>query len=299
MKKTRAAASRARGSRLGATAARATGAKKKVRPAVTPRRTEPSYVYVYCAVRGDVDQRALDDVPTLPHGGRPRVLHLRDNLSAVVADVPASEYRTARLEARLSDLAWVGRCGTAHHAVADALVPGHTVAPLRPFTLFSNEARARTRLLALADDLDAALDRVSGKAEWVLRIGRPDPALKIADRRVAEIARAGSSGTAFLARKAAARQSAAELVTRVRRDAAAVYDALANIADQADQRNPEPATGLVLDAAFLVPTRQASHLRRALQSKVKGLLRDGCRVSLTGPWPPYSFVTLGSGIGRG
>jgi hypothetical protein len=299
MTKTRAAANTARGSRSGSTPGRGASAKKNARPSVTPRRSEPSYIYVYCAVRGEVDLKALGHVPRLPHGGPPRVLHLRDDLSAVVADVPASDYRTSRLEARLSDLAWVGRCGSAHHAVADALVLGHTVAPLRPFTIFSTEARARARLLALADDLDAALDRVSGKAEWVLRIGKPDPALKIADRRVAKAARAGSSGTAFLARKAAARQSAAELVTRVRRDAAAVYNALADLADQADQREPEPATGLVLDAAFLVPARQWAQFRRPLQSRAKGLLRDGCRVSLTGPWPPYSFVTLGSGMGRG
>jgi hypothetical protein len=258
-------------------------------------------VYVYCAVRGAVNARALGKLPALPDAAPPRAVPLTADISLVVADVPADMYRAETIEAHLTDIDWVGRCGTAHHGVADALAAKHTVVPLRPFTLFSTEARARATFAALTAEVGAALDRVSGKAEWVLRIGQPEPA-RVPARSPGSsgpTTRTPTSGTSFLAQKAAAKRSAGELAARVRHDAAAVFAALARLAAESSERPAVPGTGLLLDAAFLVPSRQIASFKRVLETEAKGLLRDGCRVSLTGPWPPYSFVSLDSGPNRG
>jgi len=244
-----------------------------------------------------VNARALGKLPPLPGGAAPRPLAVTEDISLIVADVPADLYRAETVEARLGDLDWVGRCGSAHHAVADALVTKHTVAPLRPFTLFSSEARAAETFRALSNELDAALRRVSGKAEWVLRIGKPDPSRLRSELKENTPSRP-ASGASFLAQKAAAKRSAADRAARVRQDAATVFEALANTADQSTERPPDPATGLLLDAAFLVPVSETLTFKRLLESTAAGLLRDGCRVSLTGPWPPYSFVSLNSGRAR-
>ena len=58
----------------------------------------------------------------------------------------------------------------------------------------------------------------------------------------------------------------------------------------AHARTAPPGTNLLLDAAFLVNTRQSAAFRRTLTRAAASLLRDGCPVSLTGPWPPYSFA---------
>ena len=47
---------------------------------------------------------------------------------------------------------------------------------------------------------------------------------------------------------------------------------------------------LLLDAAFLVPRTRADRFRRIVARRAKDLAADGYRVTLTGPWPPYSFV---------
>ena len=47
---------------------------------------------------------------------------------------------------------------------------------------------------------------------------------------------------------------------------------------------------LLLDAAFLVPAKQATAFRSAVTRNTKGLSRSGIAVSLTGPWPPYNFI---------
>lgn len=257
----------------------------------TKDRNDPSkaeHLWVYCAVRGTPGARALAKLPPLPGGGPPRSVPLTDTIALVVATVPASVYSGPGIESHLSDLNWVARAGTAHHAVADEVARKHTVVPFRLFTLFSSEARARATLGRRAARINEALDRVSGKAEWVLRIGKPIEGAEGA--RTSDTS--GTSGTLFLARKAAARQAAVEKAQRVREDAARTFDTLADIAAEATYHAVDPAAGLLLDAAFLVPARQLPAFKRALSKTAEGLLERGCRVSLTGPWPPYSFVSL-------
>jgi hypothetical protein len=64
------------------------------------------------------------------------------------------------------------------------------------------------------------------------------------------------------------------------------------MADDATARPVEPANALLLDAAFLVATVDTEAFHQALTDAAAGLLRDGCAVTLTGPWPPYSFASL-------
>lgn len=239
-------------------------------------------------------------LPAMPGGSRPRAVALSDDISLVVADVPASEYSGATIDKRLADLDWVARCGAAHHAVSETLAATQVVVPFRLFTLFSSEALAVTTLGESSARIDQALDRVKGKQEWVLRIGRPDPAgLKPGPSNKKKGAAAAASGTAFLRAKAEARKAEAERATRVRAEAMKVFDALSGAADAAEQRKIEPGTGLLLDAAFLVTTSRAAAFKKTLTRAAASLLQDGCRVSLTGPWPAYSFVSLDSGSGRG
>jgi Gas vesicle synthesis protein GvpL/GvpF len=251
----------------------------------------------------------------MPHGDAPRIVALDDDVSVIVADVPASTYAAAALEARLSDLDWVAQCGAAHHSVADVLSDSYVVLPFRLFTIFSSEQKALTTLRKARPRIRKALKRVKGRKEWVLRIGRPqagtagevspklahDPARAKADevspkpanesmRAKADAARARRTGTDFLRAKADARKQEAERAARVKKDAVAVFETLRELADESTLRPVEPGTNLLVDAAFLVGTRRTRPFQQALKRAAASLLRDGCAVSLTGPWPPYSFA---------
>ena len=70
------------------------------------------------------------------------------------------------------------------------------------------------------------------------------------------------------------------------------FEALKTVADETTTRQVEPGLNLILDAALLVKKRSVPALRRALAKAASGLLAEGCVVSLTGPWPPYSFASL-------
>lgn len=218
---------------------------------------------------------------------------LDDTMSLIAADVAATVYNAAALAPRLADVEWVGRCAAAHHAVADALAPTHAVLPFRVFTLFSSEARALATLRRRKQHLKRALARVTGRHEWVLRIGRPLPSA--AGDRAPTQGPAAPSGAEFLRAKAGARRALGDRNARIADEAARVFDALRDLADASAARPVPAGTSLLLDAAFLVPRRRTAALRRALTRSAAVLLREGCPISLTGPWPPYSFASPETG----
>jgi hypothetical protein len=226
----------------------------------------------------------------MPEGGSPRALSLTNDIFVIASDVPAVSYSAESIEGRLSDLDWVAAAGAAHHAVVDAVADGGLVVlPFRLFTLFSTEAAALATLRDRGEAMQHAFDRVRGKQEWVLRIGKPDPA------RIEAQATPGATpatGTNFLQAKAEARREAAMRSTRVKEDTAAAFEALEQLADAVKTRPVEGGGNLVLDAAFLVPPSRVEALRETLTRRAERLLRDGCPVSLTGPWPPYSFASM-------
>ena len=160
--------------------------------------------------------------------------------------------------------------------------------PFRLFTLFSSEAKALATLGRATRRIDEALDRVKGKAEWVLRIAKGAPAGGPSATARRGRRQGGPEGRPFGAvrdrfprgqgggEKSGGRRQPCGSGT----DAAAVFDALEEIADQANQRSIEAASGLLLDAAFLVPGKREAAFKKALTKAAAGLLRDGCRVSL-------------------
>ncbi len=102
------------------------------------------------------------------------------------------------------------------------------------------------------------------------------------------------SGAAFLARKRDLLDVNRVQLTEARAAADRLYRAMAREATDARRRTATeqaaPGSRLLLDAAFLVPTRKAGAFRAALRRNTKTLGRSGLVVSLTGPWPPYNFI---------
>lgn len=242
--------------------------------------------YVFCAVEGQAT--ALPAVG-MPGGAAPRAVPLDDTVALIVSDVPSVTYNAETLEPKLSDLDWVGEAGAAHHAVVDALAEaGLVVVPFRLFTIFSTEDKALATFRDARAALAGVFDRVRGRQEWVLRIGKPDPAR--IEAPAPEASRA--SGKSFLQAKSGARRESAARSERVRADAAAAYESLAALAQAASSRPVDPNGTLLLDAAFLAEPARVEEMRRTLTRAADRLLKDGCSVSLTGPWPPYSFASM-------
>src|SRR5207344_868233 len=95
-----------------------------------------------------------------------------------------------------------------------------------------------------------------------------------------------------LARKKEARDAVRELQGRAEDAAEQLLDKLARVvADVRRRPAPEGAAGLLLDAALLVPKKKTATLRKTVETFAACAGDHGLDVTLTGPWPPYNFVS--------
>jgi hypothetical protein len=72
-----------------------------------------------------------------------------------------------------------------------------------------------------------------------------------------------------------------------------LYDALAKTARRAQRRaapNRELAGRVLLDAVFLVPRPSVRKIKATVAASAERLVEEGFDVTLTGPWPAYSFI---------
>jgi len=253
---------------------------------------KPTGTYVYCVVaaaRRPALKRARG-----PAGAGP--VRLIDQGGAggrlkkwlVVADVPLDRYGESAINSRLSDLEWVSRAAVAHEAVVESFIGAAALVPMKLFTIFTDDARAVEQLNVQNDRIDEALKHVRGRIELGVRV-----TLAKQRTRARSTARVGS-GAAYLAGKKVQRDRAVELAANAQEVVAEMYDDLSRLAADAVRRAateiPIRDGPLLLDAAFLVPRPRAARFRSTVARRAKTLTPEGYRVTLTGPWPPYSFV---------
>ncbi|MEO8260563.1 MAG: GvpL/GvpF family gas vesicle protein [Acidobacteriota bacterium] len=211
-----------------------------------------------------------------------------------VADAPLPQYGDAAINRRLADLDWVSRAAIAHEAVIEAFIEAPAVLPMKLFTIFNSDVRALDHLRRDRRRIAALLERVDGHHEWGVRVVL-DPAYRPPAGGRAAARAVSAPGLAYLALKKAQRDQASELVNRARTTVADLDDRLRARASMSSRR---PATELsakggllLLDAAFLVQRSRSAQFRALVERQSKRLATHGYQVSMTGPWPPYTFIS--------
>lgn len=252
--------------------------------------------YVYCLLHHPGDRApSLGRAPRgLPATGAVRTLDAGDGLWLVVADAPLARYGSEPIERRLGDLRWVSACALAHEAVIEHVARRGTVVPMKLFTLFAGDERAVAHIRRRRPALARLLRRIAGRQEWGVRLVLdPRRALAGAGRRTGPGNSGARSGTAFLRRKQAEQRAVRRIHAEAGAEAERVFERLARRADDARRRAPVVADTplrLLLDAAFLVPAPHAARFRAAAAGEARRLAGGGYRLSVSGPWPPYTFV---------
>ncbi len=260
-------------------------------PTSSERRTHAAaddvVTWVYGVLAGGVSDAIVSRSPRLPDGGPARAIPLGDELFLIVAHLPRAPFEAGTLEAHLQDIDWVGRYASAHHAVVTRLGQRATVLPLRIFTVFESDERAKRVIGRNRGRLSALARRIGARSEWVLRVHRPVPAApKGLPRTNAE------SGTAFLHARARAQRERVVRAQKIDAGVTALMDDLTTLADDTVERAVEPGTSALAEVAFLIGSSNVARFKRALTKSSADLRREGCRIALTGPWPVYSFVEM-------
>lgn len=241
-------------------------------------------IYAHCALRAATRPTVTDRWPRMPGGSIPRPVTIAPGLYLLVSTVPATDYEESELAARLADIEWLAQCGAAHHDVIARAARTHAVAPFRLLTLFRSEERATEEATRLKTKIERALARVNDRREWVIRVAAVSGAPQSARSKA-------PSGTAYLMERAAQPRAVATATPGARRAARELVADLKACADQIVTR-PSEAAHVLYDGALLVSREKEADLGHVVRQWEGRLAPVGCRVSLTGPWPPYSFVSL-------
>jgi Gas vesicle synthesis protein GvpL/GvpF len=270
-----------------------------------PRPPQGEGVWTYCVMRaGDVPAERPPGV----HPAAPVETIEHDGLVALVSKVPLAEFGEEPLRENLNDLSWLESVARAHESVLEAALGGGPIVPLRLCTIFADEAGVRAMLMREGRELRGALERVDGRHEWGVKL--------LADRdALAAVARERSPEVAALQTEIAARSEAgaymherrlerlvADLVDRLGAELA--EDVHARLADWVADSVLNPPQNrelsghegeMLLNGAYLVEAEREDGLRRLLRELEDRHGEVGARLELTGPWPPYNFVTRETG----
>lgn len=254
---------------------------------------KPKGTYVYGVLAAERRPRLARTPAGLPGAGPVRLLDVDQGLFMAVADLPLDRYSESAISAGLANLDWVSRVAVAHEKVVESFIDSTAVLPMKLFTIFTTDERALAHVGAQRARIAGLVTRVANHQEWGVRVvlDRTLAAAALPKKKVA--ARAGS-GVSYLAHKKAHRDASKELASRARETVAGLFDRLAAKSGDARRRSASelPAQGgpLLLDAAFLVPRARARLFQALAARESKSLARQGYGLTVSGPWPPYTFV---------
>jgi len=249
--------------------------------------------YVYCVIAADRRPRLTRMPAGLPGAGPVRLLDVETGLLIVVADLPLDRYSESAINKGLGDLDWVSRIAIAHEKVVESFIASTAVLPMKLFTIFTTDDRALDHVRAQHARIASLVKRVANHQEWGIRV--------VLDRTLAAAALSkktavprSDSGVSYLTQKKAQRDAATQLASRARGAMAGLFDRLAARAGDAKRRAASelPVQGgpLLLDAAFLVARARAATFKALAAREAKALARQGYGLTVSGPWPPYTFV---------
>ena len=255
---------------------------------------EGGWVWTYGVTGGDPE--ALAAGVTGVGGARTRTVSAA-GLTAIVGDVSDHEYGEAALRRNLEDLDWLGWTARAHHAVLEAVAGRGPVVPMRLATLFASDAGVIGMLREQADELRGALSLIRARSEWGVKAYAVKPSDPVPDPARA----AAGSGAAYLQRRRAQLTASKDARQEALASARSVYGELGRLAVSARLYPPQAPdlagqqTPMVLNAAYLVADERAGEFAAAVADLTAR--HRFVQLTLTGPWPAYSFVGESGGPG--
>jgi hypothetical protein len=254
------------------------------RPAdVEPDRALPVMgLYAYAVVASDrTDLPQVDGVAPGPLG-----LVGVGPVAAVAGPVDVAQFEGEVLERNLADAGWLEAVVRGHERVVEALLGPDAVLPMRFGSIFSGPDALRDMLGGNVAALVELLDDVRGRVELGVTV-RAERGTEPDDQ-----AEASPSGRDYLRRRQAALTAARQVADASADLAARLHTALSGAAERAAVLSPHRSDpDLVLTAAYLVPDRAVDDFCR----NVEAVGREhgaGCALEVTGPWPPYSFMSI-------
>jgi hypothetical protein len=259
--------------------------------------SETAY-YLYCLTPGTCDIKAS---AIGVDGQRPVSVSDCGEIGAVFSEVGLREFCGESAEAHLQDLAWLGPRVCRHEAVIEELMSQAPVLPARFATLFTSVDSLKQSVLEHREAITGFFAQLGDKQEWAVKglLNRTEALrrLGLSGPHAAEYqVLATSPGVRYFQEKRIKAELERDFNLRLKdfcRQAAAALGEQANdfrerkvIASVAAGTDTE----IVLNWAFLLSPSTIEDFRVRLDRFNSGEAFPGLTLTLTGPWPPYSFA---------
>ena len=223
-------------------------------------------------------------------------------LAGVTSRVSLDEFGDTALSERLGDAVWLEENIRRHEQVLERVLASTTVLPCRFCTVYRTEADVRRFLSERQDQLTAALAEVSGRVELGVK-AFVDPERFAAGgaqeneqiRELTAQTAQAEGGRAYLESRRLERLVGDERARFGQEAASQLHSRLLDAAERGvllDLQRPELSgrdEEMVLNGAYLVSDRPG--FERELAALAAELSSRGLELELTGPWPPYNFVS--------
>jgi hypothetical protein len=250
--------------------------------------------WVY-AVANDVGPDLLTGMTGV--AGEPLRTTGANGLTAVVGTVPLATFGEDALRRNFEDLDWLARVAQAHDAVVAAVARVVPAVPFRMATVYFDDRRVGSVLDERGDGFRVTLSRVAGRSEWGVKALLDVSLLREDEPAHTGGHEGGGTGAAYLRRKREHHRVRERLDQLAVVHADEIHAALTTLAADACLHRPQsPALTqqklpMILNAAYLVENDAAGEFADAVGRQAD--LRPGVELELTGPWPAYSFASIG------
>jgi hypothetical protein len=263
--------------------------------------TDDGAVWVY-AVAHRIDNDWLDGATGVD--GNPVRAVEAAGLAAAVTAVSLDEFGEEPLRRHLEDLSWLDATARMHHQVIEIIAQHGPVVPMRLATVFHGDGSVADMLTQRREGFAAALHQVTARMEWGVKVYAAPPGNAPAAPAAGSASESGravpdaaaSPGAAYLRRRRKALSADNDARRAALASADTVHATLGRLAAAVQLRPPQApqlsgqAARMTLNAAYLVDEDRSEDFAAAVNSLAKE--HSAVSIELTGPWPPYSFVTV-------
>lgn len=190
------------------------------------------------------------------------------------------------LQQNMQNLEWLAACSIRHQKVLSEIGEVTQVLPARFGTVFLSPDSLLADFREKLPNLKAVFRRIADADEWGIKV------FGTAQTRTSAAVSA-SSGIDYLKQKSAALQSSS--AGRRDEEAEAFGAELAALSEASvpGGKASSGQPGVLWSASFLVKRSQKKHFDQLLK-KYAERWSGSRRIDVSGPWPPYSFVSEGS-----
>lgn len=218
-------------------------------------------------------------------------------LDAAVSDVDLDEFGEEALRRNFENLSWLEDVVRDHDRVVQALAALGPTAPLRLATVFFDDDGLRERVFQWRFALEQALDRVTGRHEWSVKVVVPQARLTTPPAPVPTAdSLSARSGADYLRRKKEQLTDRVDAEERAARQTEEIHRALvgravaSRLLSPQDPRLSGHSGKMVHNGAYLVADDQSDAFVDRLREVTEQ--HPDLQIEVGGPWPPYSFAML-------